>query len=75
MDPNGLKRSSGSDSEKEVNVAVSMQPTEDKVNYPKECITFVNFAISKKTDGLKINRFMDLKNRQVFIGVILDRAG
>jgi polar amino acid transport system substrate-binding protein len=52
-------------SQNKADVAVGVQPAKDSVFYSGNFITFHNAAISKKTDGIKINRVADLKDHEV----------
>ena len=51
--------------QKLADVSVNVQSAEDGVFYSNDSISFANYAISKKANGLKINRVADLKNHQV----------
>ena len=46
-------------------VSVGVQAHDSRVNYSVDFITFVNYAIGKKTDGLRINKVADLRGHQV----------
>ncbi len=46
-------------------VAATVQPEDGGVFYSRDFLTFANYAISKKADGLKIDHVADLKNHQV----------
>jgi polar amino acid transport system substrate-binding protein len=48
--------------EKGVDVSFGVQPTDDNVAYSANFITFVNVAISKKTDPVQIRGVADLAN-------------
>lgn len=51
--------------QKRADVSVNVQSAEDGVFYSNDSISFANYAISKKADGLKISRVADLENHQV----------
>jgi len=48
-----------------VDVAIGVQQDNDDVHYSVDFITFANYAISKKAEGLQIARVGDLRNHQV----------
>jgi len=50
---------------KRVDVSVGVQPGGDGVHYSADFINFVNYAISKKTEGLRIGSVADLRGHQV----------
>jgi polar amino acid transport system substrate-binding protein len=52
-------------SDKKADVAMSVQTQKENVYYSADYIGFVNFAISKKVDRLKIQNVADLKGRLV----------
>jgi len=51
--------------QKRVDVAIGVQQDNDDVHYSVDFITFANYAISKKAEGLHIGRVADLRNHQV----------
>jgi polar amino acid transport system substrate-binding protein len=51
--------------EGKADVAANVQPKDNGVFYSRDFLTFANYAISKKADGLKIDRVADLKNHPV----------
>ena len=52
-------------SRKRADVSVGVQISDDGAFYSADFITFANYAISKKADGLKIDSISDLKNHHV----------
>jgi polar amino acid transport system substrate-binding protein len=46
-------------------VSVGVQADDSGVNYSVDFITFANYAIGKKADGLRINKVADLRGHQV----------
>ncbi|MGB7970594.1 MAG: transporter substrate-binding domain-containing protein [Candidatus Deferrimicrobiaceae bacterium] len=51
--------------QKRVDVSVGVQPGDKGVYYSADFINFVNYAISKKSDGLRIDSVADLRDHQV----------
>jgi polar amino acid transport system substrate-binding protein len=51
--------------QKRVDVSVGVQPDNDGVHYSKKFIGFVNYAISKKAEGFRIDSVADLRNHRV----------
>ena len=50
---------------KKVDVSVGVQPDDGGVHYSADFINFVNYAISKKADGFRIDSVADLRDHQV----------
>ncbi|MBW2505050.1 MAG: transporter substrate-binding domain-containing protein [Deltaproteobacteria bacterium] len=48
-----------------VDVAIGVQQDDNDVHYSVDFITFANYAISKKADGLQIEKVADLRNHRV----------
>lgn len=46
-------------------VSVGVQPGDDDVFYSADFVTFANYAISKKTDGIHIASVADLRDHQL----------
>jgi len=51
--------------QKRVDVSVGVQPYDDDVYYSADFISFVNYAISKKAEGFRIDSVADLRDHPV----------